>query len=329
MSSLPKISVIIPVKPGVYPSAMASLPRLDYPAADIEVILAEGKQPSRQRNEAVTKSSGGIICFLDDDSHVAPAHLEQVAHHFVDSAVASVGGPSLTPAGDGLLQQAFGMAFISPFGGGGVRNRYRKAGVIRETDERELILCNLSFRREVFTTNGGFDERLYPNEENELLHRLKEQGYKLLHDPALAVYRSQRQNVKAFAKQLFGYGRGRAEQTLLSRAINLPSLAPSFFLGYLCLLPLLYHPVLMLPLLLYLGLLLFFTLSGIIGSGRIGSGVFLLWIFPLLHVCYGAGMIWGFLAPRYTRRKSVGAVNIKILKPFGQAWDVVEGNRVL
>ena len=46
-----------------------------------------------------------------------------------DPDVAVVGGPSLTPPGDSLLQQLFGSALSSLLGAGAVRNRYRACGV--------------------------------------------------------------------------------------------------------------------------------------------------------------------------------------------------------
>ena len=67
------ISIIIPVKPGGTVRALNYLQRLAYPPEKIEVIVAEGTQPSRQRNEAARRSSGEILYFLDDDSTVAPA----------------------------------------------------------------------------------------------------------------------------------------------------------------------------------------------------------------------------------------------------------------
>ena len=107
------------------------------------------------------------------------------------------------------MQHSIAMAFASLFGGGGMRNRYRQTGGVRRTSDRELILCNLSFRRARFLALGGFDERLYPNEENELLERISRDGGRLIHDPELAVFRSQRPTFRAFCRQLYGYGRGR------------------------------------------------------------------------------------------------------------------------
>ena len=148
-------------------------------------------------------------------------------------AVAVVGGPSVTPEGDSWLQQLFGYALASAFGSGAVNNRYRAYGEPRTTTDKELILCNLAVRRSVFIDLGGFNECLYPNEENEFLERVTSAGYTLLHVPAMFVFRSQRRTLKAFIRQMFSYGRGRGQQTLITSSYSVTSFIPLFFVAYL------------------------------------------------------------------------------------------------
>jgi len=317
-----KISIIIPVKPGGAVRALDGLRRLDYPAESFEVLVAEGSCPSRQRNIAASGAEGEVLCFLDDDSMVEPAALSTIAAHFSHESPAAVGGPSLTPASDSVLQRSFGMALSSPFGGGGVRNRYRKSGVSRETGDHELILCNLAMSAGVFRDNGGFDERLYPNEENELLVRIKRQGWKLIHDPGLSVFRSQRRSLAAFIRQLFGYGRGRAQQVLLGGGNRPAPYVPAVFLVYLLSLPFLHGIVYSIPLLCYLTMCV---------AGAVHAGVekrdplpalLLPLVFALLHLSYGAGLAWGLI--RYAGRKRVpphGSVTVRRIKEFSSGND--------
>ena len=81
---------------------------------------------------------------------------------------------------------------------------------------------------------GGFNEALYPNEENALMDEMQKRGAKLLYDPDLIVHRRPRHSLKAFAKMLLTYGRGRAEQFRLhpspGSALNF---LPPLFLLYL------------------------------------------------------------------------------------------------
>lgn len=314
------VSIIIPVKPGGTVKALEALQCIDYPPEAVEIIVAEGKCPSRQRNTAAAAAKGDFLYFLDDDSMTSPRFLQKAVAHYGDASVAVVGGPSLTPATDPLLRQAFGLALSSRFGSGSVCNRYRKIGGVRETGDNELILCNLSMRSDVFSSCGGFDERLYPNEENELMVRIGKQGLKLVCDPELAVYRSQRRTFRAFIRQIFGYGRGRGRQTLISGISSIASFVPVFFVLYILSLILADKPVYYLPLLCYLVLDLIFAVRESTAAGKPETAPLLFCLFPVLHICYGAGIIWEFLS--YGFRKNVASsdnpITLRRVKEFGQ-----------
>lgn len=321
--TLKKISIIIPVKPGGRVRAIEALRRADYPDDAFEVLVAEGTRPSRQRNLAAGEAAGDILFFLDDDSMTCPGFLRRTAGHFGDGTVAAVGGPSLTPESDSRLSQSFGLALSSLFGGGGVRNRYRRSGSLRETGDHELILCNLAMDAAAFREAGGFDERLYPNEENELLVRMQRKGLKLLHDPELAVHRSQRPTFRAFIRQLFGYGRGRAGQILLGGGCGAATFIPPLFLVYLASLPFIHLPVYYLPLLCYLVTGLCAALGAMFRTGKGGAALMLLFVIPTLHLCYGAGIIRGLAGFRTVKgARGSGEVVIRRIKGFdsGVEW---------
>jgi cellulose synthase/poly-beta-1,6-N-acetylglucosamine synthase-like glycosyltransferase len=319
--SLPmKISIIIPVKPGGAVAAIEGLRNLDPDSPDHEVIVAEGKKPSRQRNMAAGEATGDILYFLDDDALVVPDALKRLAACFADQNVAAVGGPSLTPLSDSVFQRSIGWALASAFGGGAVRNRYRSVGLLRDSDDRELILCNLAFRREVYLSFRGLDERLYPNEENELIDRLLQSGVRLLHDPGMFVRRSQRPTLAAFIRQMKTYGKGRAEQTLISRTVSFKALIPALFALYALTLPFVRVWWYFIPALIYcLGVLTNMLLA--VNREGLPLALRLPMVYTLLHFCYGAGFIAGLLSPRYSKAaESSVAVTMKRLKNFGSSW---------
>ncbi len=175
----------------------------------MKFCLPKGARRVSSATVAAREAAGDILYFLDDDSLIHPENLALCSDGMSDPAVAVVGGPSITPAGDSWLQQLFGDALASAFGSGAVHNRYRAHGETRVTTDKELILCNLAVRRSLFIELGGFNECLYPNEENEFLERVTSAGYTLLHAPSMSVSRSQRRTLKAFIRQMFNYGRGR------------------------------------------------------------------------------------------------------------------------
>lgn len=291
----PLVTIIIPVKPGRRVTALECVKWLDYPVERLEVFISEGTQPSRQRNEAARKAKGEILYFLDDDSCPVPDALKRIVSHFEDEKVAVVGGPSITPEGDSLMQKSFGAALGSFLGGFSIRNRYRRVGTARLSSENELILCNLAFKKSLFIEEGGLNEELYPNEENELMNRLQDKGHKLIHDPDAYVLRSQRSTLWAFTRQMLNYGRGRAEQTLVSPSSFRPShLVPTLFLFYLLSTLIFSSPFYFLPLACYLLLNVSFSIHTGIRMGERRSLFTLPGIFAIMHICYGAGILWGF-----------------------------------
>jgi hypothetical protein len=306
-------SLIIPVKPAGKVRALESVALLAWPIKDRELLVAEGSWPSRQRNRAAAEASGEILYFLDDDSLVTSDNLKLLADRFRDPTVMVVGGPSLTPATDSSLQRGIAAALSSYMGGGGVRHRYQQQGKLRQVDERQLILCNLAVRRSAFMAAGGFDERLYPNEENELLDRLQQQGGKLLHDPELVVWRSQRSTLGAFCRQMFSYGRGRGEQTRIAGVGSVSPFLPTLFLGYLLTLPLVPYSLWRLPLALYLLLLVTTAVGTGIRRRGITTPFWLLLLVPLIHICYGAGLALGVSAPRHGQQRKTEEVTVRLV----------------
>lgn len=292
--SYPLVSIIIPVKPGGRVKALECVKWLDYPVERLEVFVSEGNQPSRQRNEAAAKAKGEILYFLDDDSCPVPDALKRMVGHFEDEKVAVVGGPSITPEVDTLFQRSCGAALGSILGGFSIRNRYRRVGEARVSSENELILCNLAFRKSSFMEEGGLNEGLYPNEENELMNRLQKNGNKLIHDPEAYVLRSQRNTLRAFVKQMLNYGRGRAEQTLVSPSSFRPShLVPTIFLIYLLSTLFSKNILYLVP----LGCYLLINLSSSVYCSLKQKEWRLLYLLPplylIMHICYGAGVVWG------------------------------------
>jgi len=239
--TLPSVTVVIAARPRqAEVKAVAASRALDYPADRLAILVARGTQPSVQRNAAVKAALGELVYFLDDDSAPAPGNLRRAVAHFRDPRVQMVGGPNLCPPEAPPLEQVFARVLASGLAFGPSRARYAAVGRTRATSEKELILCNLLARRSALLELGGFDETLYPNEENALMDRLQRRGGKLLYDPQLVVWRRPRASLRAFARMLMTYGRGRAEQfrrhPTPGSALNFAP--PLFCLYLLALLPL-------------------------------------------------------------------------------------------
>jgi succinoglycan biosynthesis protein ExoA len=188
----------------------------------LDLVVARGRAPSRQRNVAVREARGEYLLFLDDDSVPADGLAARYTA-ILDRCpgVVAVGGPALPLAPRTPFERLAGAVLASPWVMGRSAARYGAIGRLRETDERELILCNLCVRRSAFEAVGGFDEQLYPNEENALLEKLRTSGNSLLYDPDARVERTHRTTLRSHLRAVRGYGGGRAAQ--LRRSASLTS----------------------------------------------------------------------------------------------------------
>jgi cellulose synthase/poly-beta-1,6-N-acetylglucosamine synthase-like glycosyltransferase len=291
----PSITVLIAARPAQTEiKAVAASRALDYPADKLEIIVARGKQPSAQRNAAMKAARGDLIYFLDDDSAPEPGNLRRAAAHFRDPKVQMVGGPNLCPPEAPPLEQVFALVLASWLAFGPSRARYAAVGKVRETSEKELILCNQFARRQAMLELGGFNEALYPNEENALMDELQKRGGKLIYDPQLLVHRRPRSSLKSFARMLMTYGRGRAEQFRLHPTLGsaLNSVPPLFCLYLLALLPLVVLTAIGELWLMPLGLYALAILAqGLVlaADGHVLRSLAAIPLIVLTHILYGLG----------------------------------------
>lgn len=314
---MPIVTVIIPARPDEPEvKAATAAQQLDYPSDKLEIILARGKQPSVQRNTALRMARGELIYFLDDDSLALPGNLRRAVEHFRDPEVQMVGGPNLCPPEAPTQEQVFALVLASWLAFGPSRARYAKVGRLRATSEKELILCNMVARREKLLQHGGFNEALYPNEENALMDEIQRAGGKLLYDPELFVYRRPRRNLRAFAKMLRTYGRGRAEQfratPTFGSALNF---VPPLFVVYLLTLPVVgaiafvpaaawQRDLYQLPLLTY-GMVVLVQVIALVPSGGAVRGLCALPLIVLTHLLYGIGFWLGLFTKLQPPGKTV------------------------
>ena len=164
---LPTVTILIAARPGQAEiKAVTAGKQLDYPREKMEIIVARGKQPSVQRNAGMRAAAGDLVYFLDDDSAPRPDSLRRGVGAFSDSRVKMIGGPNLCPPDAPFLEQVFALVHASWFAFFSSHARYASVGLPRESSEKELILCNLIARKSAMLELGGFNEALYPNEEN-------------------------------------------------------------------------------------------------------------------------------------------------------------------
>jgi succinoglycan biosynthesis protein ExoA len=293
----PLVSVIVPVEPeGDVSGCIRTLKTFVWPKTRIECFVVRGQQPSRQRNLAAKKSRGEWLLFLDSDSQGMPELIERLVGAALQFGADVAGGPNLPPQDEAWPGRAFSAVLASYFGSMSARARYSSQGITRLSSEKELILCNLLIRREVFLKGGGFREDLYPNEENEFLNRVGAEGSRLLYVPEAVVRRPRRNSLAAFAEQAFRYGRGRMRQMrtnfFMGDLIHLLPLAALFYVVGLAFAAG-QAPWMIDGLLLYVAADLLAGLQILLQKSDLAAALLSLLLFPLRHFAYALGLLAG------------------------------------
>jgi glucosyl-dolichyl phosphate glucuronosyltransferase len=158
---------------------------------------------SGARNTAIAEAVGDVVVFLDDDAAARPGWLAALLAPYSDPTVAAVGGvahprwpvnrPRVLPGAapydpnaTGELDWIVGCTYTGQ--------------PVRQAEVRNLMGCNMSFRREVFERVGGFAEdigRIGKNplgcEETELCIRARQayqragETIRIVFEPAAVV----------------------------------------------------------------------------------------------------------------------------------------------
>lgn len=250
------------------------------------------------RNAALKKAQGEILYFIDDDVEIEKNNLERLIEKFAENNdYGIIGGPNLTPKESSFFQKSSGYIFSSIFGSANMRFRYTILPQEKLVDDKYLILCNLAFRKKIFSEEKvDFDGDIACNEENLLLYKLKKKGYKILYSPDIVVYHQRRKSLWPMMEQFFIYGRGRAQMTKI-HPLSLPwfTVLPSAFLIYIVSLLFFHNLFYIGPLILYLFLDILFSLGISIKNKEIKAFPLLFILFPLAHFSYGLGFIFGLI----------------------------------
>src|SRR3989344_3012879 len=289
----PKFSIVIAVAPYRNAEVFNSLKNLDYDKKKYEIIVKHGYNASENRNYGVKKAKGEIIYFLDDVAIVDKNILRNAEDFFNKYNADIIGGPQLTPKDDKFFSKMFGAAIETFWCSYKMSSRYKRGKLNLNADELSITSANCFVKKDVFKKIKGFDTRLWPGEDPEFFSRAKKSGLKIAYSPDLVIYHRRRNNLKAFLKQHYNYGRVRLKKEWINKEnINFIMVIPSIFTIYTILLPimLIFSWQFSIPIILHL---MVDILVAIYISFRknIFYLPFLPFIFFLVHFSYGLGMI--------------------------------------
>lgn len=241
------VSIIIPVR-SITPELRRAIPRLGTlePAADEIIIIPDRASteqlpdrvkiypksggPATKRDFAARFAQGDILAFLDDDAYPRSDWLAKALPHFANASIAAVGGPAITPPGEGIWAAVSGAVFTSFIGSGPTRRRYWPVGGVRDIDDWPSV--NLLVRKNVFKNIGGFDTTFWPGEDTKLCLDIVTDGYRIIYDPAVIVYHHRATTCRKHISQVARYGLHRGH---FVRRFPATSRRPTYFLPSLAL----------------------------------------------------------------------------------------------
>jgi len=213
----PRYSVIVPVPRFRADEPVLMSLRANVPAiGGLQIIVAQGTHPARQRNAALERARGEIIVFLDGDCRLGPDFWKELDTVMTRPEVEIVGGPALLRPQATSNEQIFHALLTHTLIVGTVSARYFPRGMLAPATQTDLILCNLAVQKSLFGKIGPLSTDLYPNEENEWLDRARVAGIGAYYDPQLQVYRPQRATWAQMGLMLLRYGMGRTRQFRVS-----------------------------------------------------------------------------------------------------------------
>ncbi len=152
------------------------------------------------RNIGMEAATGEIIAYLDCDARPDPSWLTYLAHTFVSTEHAAVGGPNLAPPGDGLVADCIANAPGNP-----------THVLLTDRVAEHVPGCNMAIRKSCLQAVGGFDPQFrVAGDDVDMCWRIQQRGWTVGYNPAAVVWHHRRNSTRAYLRQQQGYGRAEA-----------------------------------------------------------------------------------------------------------------------
>ena len=185
---------------------------LDTIPDSVKILINERPGLSEARNLGIKNAEGDVIVFIDDDAVAEKSYLSNLTKNYEDEDVVGVGGKILPKTRPSYPEELY---WIGGF-------TYK--GFPEERSEvRNVLGCNMSFRREVFDKVGLFDtelgrvgRKLVTAEETEFSIRVLNAlpDSKIIYDPSAIVYHKvheYRENLRYMLRRGYHEGISKAQ----------------------------------------------------------------------------------------------------------------------
>ena len=219
----------------VLPDEPIDAPEGEFPPVR---VLPTGKvRPAEKRNVGIREAKGDVVAFIDDDAYPDAHWIENAVKYFGDPAIGGVGGPGVTPPGDGFLARAGGRVYENVLVSGGYRYRYVGGRVLRDVDDYPS--CNLFVRTDLLRKFGGYRTDFWPGEDTLLCRSIVcDERRRIVYDPWTLVYHHRRPLFGPHLRQLgrYAFHRGYFVKRFPENSLHLSYFVPSAFVLYSALL---------------------------------------------------------------------------------------------
>ena len=271
----------------------------------IKLINNKKKIVSVGFNLALSISKGDIIIRVDGHSKIDEYFIENCINVFNQVNADCVGGPT-KHLSSSYIGNIIKIAQTSDFGSGGVP--FRKG--ISQGQYVNTVAFG-AYKRSVFKKNGGYDEELIRNQDDELNFRLIQNKGKIWIDPTIKSSYYTRSSLFSFAKQYFQYGFYKVRVIQKRRSISsIRHIVPAVFV-FILLVFLILRYLNIQNSLIELVMIAYFTLNIIFSLKFTFKNIFfpISWIslfitYFIMHFSYGLGTIIGLIHSFFKRRSN-------------------------
>lgn len=252
--------------------------------------------PAAARNLGIKKSSGKYIGFIDDDTIFPSDYFSKLKVNLKYGADV-FGGPDKTPQNSTFFQKSLGLTLKSPLATSKTRFRHKDSKIKEphKGSEKNLILCHLWFKKDIFSNDSFlFNENYFRNEENILLNKLDKAKKNILYFPNFYIYHKRKGDFLGLIKATHSSGFYRIKSIYEDNdSFSIFYIIPAFFLLFLLLSPIIPYSK---QILIFYFLITFVTsLYLCIKSKKIFHLFQVSLIQILINLSYGAGVLNGLL----------------------------------
>lgn len=169
---------------------------------NIQIVISGNKTIGFKRNLGLKYVTTKFVSFIDSDAYPNSRWLDESLKLFKNKKIALVGGPNLSPKTKNiekiLVARSRRNSIVT-------LNPKVKSIKTKQHFINFLPSCNMIMRTSIYKKIKGMDPRLYSSEEISLNYKLNKKGFKMIFDPKVFVFHSDR-NFKHFSRQRFIYG---------------------------------------------------------------------------------------------------------------------------